>query len=85
MAVAAEQQFKGESPEKIFTDFKEMLAKVESLSQAEIDTLSDEEILELGAPFLKAFENTIRFDKETLSRLSEATGVANDNPESITQ
>ncbi|WP_234568211.1 hypothetical protein [Rhodohalobacter sp. 614A] len=85
MATAAEQQFRRESPEKIYKDFQEMLSKLESMNRTEIDTMSDEEVLELGKPFLNAFENTVKFDRETLERLSEATRVMNENPKSITK
>jgi hypothetical protein len=62
-----------------------MVDEVTAMSQAEIDSLSDEEVLKLGTPIIKAFENTVKFDQETLNRLREATQVANEHPKSLTK
>ncbi|NBC04276.1 MAG: hypothetical protein GVY20_11290 [Bacteroidetes bacterium] len=80
----AVQKSHGDSPQKVFSEFQEMRKKVGTMSKAEIDSLSDEEILELGEPILKATENTIKFSRETLQLLQEPNSELIEKIQTIT-
>lgn len=67
-AVAAKKSH-GDSPQKVFSEFQEMVKKVENMSKSEIDSLSNEKLLELGEPILKATENTVKFSQAALQQL----------------
>lgn len=68
----AELQKAGVStPQDLFSDFLHMVDEVSTLSQADIDSLSDDEILELGDPIRRSTENTVYLDQETLHSLNE--------------
>ncbi len=73
------------SPQEVSKAFFAMVDKAAAMNASEIDSLSNEEILELGKPILQAFGNTVRFDKATLSKLDEAIGSALSDPAAITK
>lgn len=83
-AVAA-QKSHGDSPQKVFEEFQEMVKKVETMSKAEIDSLSDEEILKLGEPIIKITENTVKYDEKTLEKLSVVTRPLSENSRMISK
>lgn len=72
-AVAAKKSH-GDSPQKVFEEFRQMVKKVETMSKAEIDSLSDEEVLVLGEPIVKATEGTVKLNKGALQKLKAPIG-----------
>lgn len=83
-ALAAEKSH-GDSPQKVFSEFQEMVEKVRKMEQSEIENLSEDEILEVGEPILKATEGTITHSKETLEKLVEPLFAISDNVETLTK
>ena len=73
------------SPQEISKAFFAMVDKAAAMSATEIDSLSDQEILELGKPIVLAFGNTVQFDKKTLSKLDDVIGAALRDPKTITK
>lgn len=65
--------------QNLFSDFLEMVDEVEEMSQAEIDNMNEQEILELGDPVRRATVNTIHYDDETLNRLADPLGEIIEN------
>lgn len=58
------------TPQDLYSDFLEMIDEVQTLSREEIDSLSNDEVLQLGSPIQNATSNTMYFDEETLEQLS---------------
>ena len=85
MQTQAKQMVQSPSPQEISKAFFAMVDKVAAMSAAELDSLSEEEILELGKPILQAFGNTVQYDKETLSKLDDVIGAALRDPTTITK
>lgn len=72
------------TPQDLYSDFLDMIDDVESMNSTEIDSLSDEDVLELGAPVRIATSNTIYFDDETLEQLPESLQRLDKNFSSLT-
>jgi hypothetical protein len=85
MQAQAKQMVQSPSPQEISQAFFAMVDKAAAMSAADIDSLSEEEILELGKPILLAFGNTVQFDKETLSKLDDVIGTVISDPTAITK
>jgi len=68
------------SPQEISKAFFAMVDKAAAMSAAEIDSLGNEEIVELGKPIILAFGNTVQFDKATLSKLDDVIGTVLSDP-----
>jgi len=85
MKTQAKQMVQSPSPQEVSKAFFAMVDKAAAMSVTEIDSLSEEEILELGRPILLAFGNTVQFDKETLSKLDEVIGTVINDPAAITK
>lgn len=60
------------TPQDLFSDFLEMMDEVRTMGQSEIDSLSDDKVLDLGEPIQQATENTNYFSDETLDQLEES-------------
>lgn len=72
------------TPQDLYSDFLDMIDDVESLSRAEIDSLNNDEILELGAPLRSATSNTFYFDNETLEQLNGSLQRLDENFATLT-
>ncbi|WP_234568082.1 hypothetical protein [Rhodohalobacter sp. 614A] len=82
---SAAKQAQKDSPQEVFAEFEEMVKEVEKMTIEEIDNLSDEEILEIGEPILKATEGTVTHSKETLEKLVEPLYAISDNVRTLTR
>jgi len=85
MQAQSKQMVQTLSPQEISKAFFAMVDKAAAMSAAEIDSLSEEEVLELGKPILQAFGNTVQFDKETLFKLDDLIGTVISDPTAITK
>ncbi len=59
------------TPQDLFSDFLEMTEEVSTMGQSEIDSLSNDELLDVAGPIQLATENTTYFSDETLDQLNE--------------
>jgi len=85
MQAQAKQMVQSPSPQGISKAFFAMVDQAAAMSAADIDSLSNEEIVELGKPILLAFGNTVQFDKETLSKLDDVISTVISDPAAITK
>jgi hypothetical protein len=81
----AAQKSHGDSPQKVFSEFQEVVKKVKTMSKADIENLTDEEVLELGEPILKATEGTIKLSDTTLQKLKAPAEEMADQLRSISK
>lgn len=73
------------TPQNLFSDFLEMVDEVEEMNQAELDNMSDQDILQLGQPVREATENSIYFTDETLQQLSGPLRELTENISTLTE
>lgn len=73
------------TPQNLFSDFLEMISEVDEMNQAEIDNMSNQDILQLGEPLRQATANTTYFTAETLQQLTEPFRELTENFSSITE
>lgn len=59
------------SPKEVYKQFSEMVENVQKMNREELESLSEEEILELGEPIRLATEGTILLSERTLQQLLE--------------
>ena len=84
MQAQAKQMMQSPSPQEISKAFFAMVDKAAAMSAAEIDSLSEEEILELGKPILDAAEGTTTYPQATLEKVSRTLQKLADNPSNVT-
>lgn len=73
------------TPQDLFSDFLEMTDEVSTMSQADIDSLSEQEVLDLGSPIQRATENSSYFSNETLVELSDLLQQLEDDFSTLTE
>ena len=73
------------TPKEVFAAFSEMAEEVRTMSREQVEALSDEEILELGAPIRLATDGTILLSEKTLQQLREPLGELTDRLPAMTR
>lgn len=71
--------------QNLFSDFLEMVEEAEEMNQAEIDNMSDQDVLQLGKPLQEVTASTTYFTHETLQQLSGPFRTLTENFSSLTE
>jgi len=85
MQAQAKQMTQSPSPQEVSKAFFAMVDKAAAMSAAEIDSLNEEEVLELGKPILDATEGTITLAKTTLDELNDVLRPLAENIRNVSQ
>jgi hypothetical protein len=84
MQAQSKQMMQSPSPQEVSKAFFAMVDKAAAMSAADIDSLSDQEILELGKPILDATAGTTTYPQATLEKVSRTLQKLADNPSNVT-
>jgi hypothetical protein len=77
MQAQSKQMAQSPSPQEISKAFFAMVDKAAAMSAADIDSLSEEEVLELGKPILDATRHTIQVDEKTIQEIADLANNKN--------
>lgn len=73
------------TPQDLFSDFLEMMDEVGTMGQSEIDSMSNDEVLDLGGPVQRATNNSTYFPNRTLEQAEESLRQLTDNFSSMNE